>query len=406
MPAFKSQLHPSEVAFVVDCVFQCAHIQGRKISDCNRLSEKLANRVGVSISASTLYRMVNAKKYNIRPYDFTMHALYEFCGVKSHQQLLEKFRFVHHGQHFVEYPESFGLESLLKQQLDLRRFSEIRSFLSRLPGGYDAYLLGERHTIGRTLGHYFRNMDDPTQRRDLINFFLEEDHFFIYFFETFPDLDYTQHYFFTALQDAIRIKGFIPMLENILHVGKEQEAVIQIERAVYACSLYLHLAYQLGKKEEIKTVGARIFPSMKHFVKLEDLISSNNIVLARLYNAYTYFLCIQRAALKFSFEKQMELLGGIMRNTIHPWGKIFTHTVIFDTWQMLDAPWKEARFDFKDDILQKEARLQSHVEPFMHRYLAYYGEKPPLLNNKPDHFQMGTYEIETSKMLIQGIFSN
>jgi hypothetical protein len=249
-------------------------------------------------------------------------------------------------------------------------------------------------------------MDDPVRRRNLLNYFLEEDHFFVYFFETFPDLDYAQHYFFTALEDAIIGKGFLKLLDVSMHEGSKNISFLQLEKAVYAVSLYMHLAFQLGKRKELKRMGDLMFPNIKHFIRLEKLMSANHIILARFYNAYNYYLSTQQVALKFAFEKQMELLHELRRQSYHPWQKMFTQTIIFDSWQIMDTPWKKARLDFQDESFLKQATLQFQLEPFMHRYLAYFGEEPLLLKNKPKLFKMGNYEIETSRNLIAHILSH
>jgi hypothetical protein len=400
----KSSLHPSNIGFVVECAFKTAHLEGRKISDCQKLSEKIAIRVGRSISATTLYRMLHVERYHIRPYDFTVQALLVFCGVNNFEELLHKF-------HYEPLPEPKGeyvggaLVALLTQQLELERYAEIRRFLSKLPDNHYGNSF-ERHDIGKTFGYFFRNLSDAAQRRELISYFLEEDNFFLYFFETFPDLDFAIPYFFTALEEALLIKKFPSILHSIQPVSSPNISVVFAEKAVFACSLYIHLAFSMGNYPALLALGDHIFPSINHFAKLENMISSNHVIVARLYNAYSMYMHAKGAAMKFSFEKQKEHVKTVSKLNLHPWAKIFTHTLIFDNWHLLNSPWKNEKADFEDEIFLQEARQHLELEPFLHRYLAHFGERPSLLDEQPGNFRVGSYEVQTSKKLIHNILKS
>jgi hypothetical protein len=397
-------LHPKNIGFVVECAFKSAHIGGRKIADCHKLSEKIAHRVGGSISATTLYRMINVDRYNIHPYDFTVQALFRFCGVNNYNELLHKFRFEHPAEPNKEYPGG-ALVALLTQQLEMKRYEEIRLFLAKLPDNYHGIYL-ERHDIGRTFGYFFRGLSDTDHRRNLISYFLEEDNFFLYFFETYPDLDFAIPYFFSALEEALLVKKFPALLHAVDTLGTPNISVVALEKAVFACSLYIHLAYSMGNYSALLALGDHIFPSMSHFAKLEHLVSANHVVTARLYNAYSMYIHAKGGAMKFSFEKQTEHLANVTKLNLHPWAKIFAHTLIFDNWHFLNSPWKAAKEDFEDEVFLQEARQQPELEPFLHRYLAHFGERPTLIDGYPGDFRVGSYEVNTSKQLIHNILKS
>lgn len=384
----RTNLDPSDIFLVIESSFRIASIYGRKINNCASLSDLIVQKVGVRISPTTIYRMVNIEKYKIIPYDFTIKAFLDFLEVENINELRKPIA------NSFDTPISAThspLGMLLMNQLQKDRYSEIKEFLSQLPNQH--FSLGfDQLVIAATFGNYFRCMADSKKRLDLINFFSDSEQFHLYFFQSFPDLDFRNEYFYEALKLSIQLNKLESV--NALLVNKDLKS---LSRMVYDISLFIFLAYISNRTKDILDAGSVLFDNKFNLNLLSEFFEEEPTIRCRLLNAKLIYLKVLGKKMDVEIVLR-DLVEDISKKYE---AKIFKTTILADNLVMLNESLEVLSPLLHDSHLINEATKNSHYEPNFYRFLVYSGYIPeekifPL----PLKFTYGQYELNTTNQLI------
>jgi hypothetical protein len=390
-----SNLRNEEIHLLINAAFQKAKIEGRKITDCQKLSAHIKVTCKGSISKTTIYRMHHIEKYGIKPYDYSVRLLFDFLGITSIDELLEDCR--KNGSFKKKKVQQTALAILLEQQLQKERLEEVKIFLHQLPNDFSS-LGAERHIIGAVFGQYFRSLNDHKKRLNIIEYLSEEENFLLYFFETFPDFDNAEGYFSDSLAAIIRKLKYEHLLASASSKCFVTHIHPQTSRAVYFFSLYILLSYCNSKWSEVAEAGKILFPNEKAYYRLDDQLKDNLILRTRLLNAYLIFKSIHGRPDKELIPITQALIEDHLNSTASIGGKIFLSTIMQDNLLMLNKETLIHHPFLKDEFLINKSLVNKDFEPFFERFLA-YASKDYAPSQKIDFFY-GDYEKEFSRQLI------
>ena len=385
----KLNLESADIHLIVESTFQKAIISGRKINDCTLLSSMIEERVGRRISPTTIYRMCNIDRYKTKPYDYTIRALLDFLEVESINELRDKSI-----TNSLETPSNITqspLSILLMNQLQKERYGEIKGFLSQLPNQY--FSLGfEQLVIAATFGNYFRGMEDSKRRLDLIKFFSDSEQFHLYFFHSFPDLDFRNEYFYEALRLSIQLYK----LESV-NVFLTNNDLKSLSRKVYEISLFIFLASISNRTKDILDAGGVLFGNKFTLNRISEFLDEEPTIKCRLLNAQLIYLKVSGK----KCDPEIVLRNFVEELSSSYEGKIFKTTILADNLVLMGEPLEVLSPLLQDSNLINEAMRNCHYEPNFYRFLVYSGFIPvekvfPL----PLKFVYGQYELKTSKQLI------
>ncbi|MFZ6666316.1 hypothetical protein [Peijinzhouia sedimentorum] len=332
--------------------------------------------------------MVNIEKYKIIPYDFTIKAFLDFLEVENINELRKPIA------NSFDTPISAThspLGMLLMNQLQKDRYSEIKEFLSQLPNQH--FSLGfDQLVIAATFGNYFRCMADSKKRLDLINFFSDSEQFHLYFFQSFPDLDFRNEYFYEALKLSIQLNKLESV--NALLVNKDLKS---LSRMVYDISLFIFLAYISNRTKDILDAGSVLFDNKFNLNLLSEFFEEEPTIRCRLLNAKLIYLKVLGKKMDVEIVLR-DLVEDISKKYE---AKIFKTTILADNLVMLNESLEVLSPLLHDSHLINEATKNSHYEPNFYRFLVYSGYIPeekifPL----PLKFTYGQYELNTTNQLI------
>lgn len=395
------KLTESEINFLVETAFQKAHITGRGIKSCKQIATMIKSKTHQSISETTIYRMLNIDKYHIRPYEHTLQALTEFIEADE-SRILD-----HHSENKVQLNGYQALEpfkDLLFISLKNQRIQEIDYFLKRLPSEYGASK-EQQFFIAHIFGSFFRQAYQDPERIKMLHQLIEIPNFTLYYFETYPDYDHVDGFFYESLEKNIRHWGFF----EYLYRSKNLQNKIcdhYMRQAIFCFSLWVNLSFILRKR-------ARLVKTAKAFFENEDFTFT---ILNKEYqglNLFVRFITAQyhyRMAAGYDITycnaqliDQYKALVNSSSSDFHE--KVFTCVMIADALTIADQPFDSLAFMFRDRRLILEATKQ--FEPAYTRFLKYaIAINEPLLipdkfTNSKVQYTRGFYEFGHHELLLK-----
>ena len=395
------KLSESDINFLVETAFQKAHITGRGIKSCKRIAAMIKSKTHQSISAITIYRMLNIDKYHIRPYEHTLKAFADFIEANDSRILdhRSETKVQHNG-----YQTFQPFEDLLFISLKNKRIQEIDYFLKRLPSEYGASR-EQQLFIAHIFGSFFRQAYQDPERIKMLHRLIEIPNFTLYYFETYPDFDNIDGFCYESLEKNIRHWGFFEYLYRSKNL-KNKICDHYMRQAIFCFSLWVNLSFILRKR-------ARLVKTAKAFFENEDFTFT---ILNKEYqglNLFVRFITAQyhyriAAGYEVAFNndqliKQYKAMVNLSSSNFHE--KVFTTVMIADAFIVAGQPFDSLAFMFRDRRLILEATKQ--IEPAYTRFLNYAKaiNEPLLIPNKftdkNARYSRGFYEIAHHEELLK-----
>lgn len=395
------KLSESEINFLIEAAFQKAHITGRGIKSCKQIAAMIKYKTHQSISETTIYRMLNIDKYHIRPYEHTLQALTEFIEANENQIL------DHHSESKVQlngYQALQPFKDLLFISLKNQRIQEIDYFLKKLPSEYGASK-EQQFFIAHIFGSFFRRAYQDPKRIKMLHQLIKIPNFTLYYFETYPDYDHVDGFFYESLEKNIRYWKYFEYLDQSKNL-KQKECSNYMRQAIFCFSLWFNLSFILQKKESLVKTGKAFFEKEDFSTTILNKEHQGLKLCVRFLTAqYHYRMAAgyDVAYCNAQLVDQYKALVNSSSSDFHE--KVFTSVMVADALIIADQPFDSLAFIFRDRRLILEATKQ--FEPAYTRFLKYARTiNEPLLipdkfTNSNVHYSRGFYEIGHHEQLLR-----
>lgn len=236
---------PSQSRELILHAFNLLGIETQTIVDCKQLSEETRYRTGQSVSASTIYRMLNAEKQGVHASLRSMQILKDLVENLKNDfiQPLPSFDRLK----MVYQKDPVGLQALI-QALFKGESDEFKLWFRSLPLRYGE-LGWEQMLIGNALAQALRTHKAPLDSPWICEL-IKTPHFMVYYTKTMWDLNEPE-------------KFFVPILEMQLGVFKEHSAaeldelpLETIDSMAFCSGMLLFIQFLTRKEKEAKSLKA------------------------------------------------------------------------------------------------------------------------------------------------------
>ena len=395
-----SRLDNSEIKLLIDTAFEVASIKGKGINNCKELSNKIEDTTGHKVSATTIYRVLNIHKYNVRPYEFTVESIDKFINSKAYNTSRKQyFDYEEHISDKINKP----LTDLLRLALEDHNLATIQRFLDTLPSNYGA--LGFKQLdIAYVFASFFRQHQKNKAAMRLLDALSQHPKFTLYYFESFPDFDHSDLFYFDALKKNIYTFKYQQHLKKA-NANRSLTKDTKLRQGIYCISIFINMAYMDGKQDEIKNLGHNIFDNDKLREKLQNIASQDRILYSRFLFAYIQYV---KTTLKEPEKKIAQTLDHwksvYIKNRQSFFQKIFGAVIIADALISIGRSLEELKFVFTNKRLVLVAKQE--FEPVHTRFLEYARLETGLsltsLYTKEEHkYKLGFYELDHHTKMVE-----
>lgn len=398
------QKSPDAVHRLLEFSFRKSGIHNKEIHHCRQLSRMIQDRLGRTLSASTIFRMTRPEKYSLRHYRSTVDLLLEYCGIDSLDQvpIVVKKEIPPVLIEAVADQQPDLLAAALRVLLDQENPKLLFTFLDSVPEDF-SFFSWQQCTISHTLANHIRSQKNSLKATQLFKEYNQHPLYQRHYTMSFPDFDFMDHYFYPGIEAHVR--GLLPATSLAIRLEAPDYLVNDgLGRDVYHYCMYIWMSYLKQNMGVVRDMGMILFTHRETEMKVRRAIEQSPVLTCRFLTAQ-YLYCHVLGDKKGMQASVKAVLDCIERHLFTPQivnDVAYMVTLLCDAMVLAEEPIDQVR-----EYLHVSGLLQHTSNMFEPAHLRFttYGSSPvtspeQVISGSGPRYVFGFYELQLSDYIL------